>query len=332
MSNNNHTFGFLNSFTGQVITVTVALLLPILSWVLKSHVDPHPLFPPLRDNDLNLHLRGKDILIVGGTEGIGAALAHELVRRGSVVTISGASKANVKYLPKEVEYIHSNTSTMRGAQELGQSLQGRRFDTVVFAGGFVPRPLIFTKGEGAEEDLQTTYISRFIVLQELIKNDAFVGRKRVYILAYPGDDPMMSDFEDMWFGWTDYNDVAFHIHTIIFNDALIKEAAKRYPDLKVFGVNPGFITRGGASDIQFAEKNIFSRALERFLTLGIKSPEYYVRHTLVQILASPDLEFHSGAYISDKCEELPPKRWMKKEENRIKVWENSEKLVFKALG
>jgi len=322
----------MNSFFAQIAIVTVGLMLPLLSWKLKTQIDTHPMFPPLNDNDLSLHLRGKDILVVGGTEGIGAALAHELVRRGSQVTVTGATKDNLRHLPKDIEFIHSNTSTMRGAQELGQTLQGRRFDTVVFAGGFVPRPLIFASGEGTEEDLQTTYISRFIVLQELIKNDAFVGRKRVYILAYPGDDRIMSGFEDMWFGWWDYNEVPFHIHTILYNDALIKEAARRYPDLKVFGVNPGFVTRGGASDIQFAEKNILSRIAERFLSLGIKSPHHYVRHTLLQIVASPDLDFHSGAYISDKCEDLPPKRWMQNEANRIKVWENSEKLVFKALG
>jgi len=326
-------FEVMNTFSAQIITVTVGLLLPVLSWLLYAQTNTNPIFPLMNDAQLTANLRGKDTLVIGGTEGIGAAIANELAKHGASLTVTGAAVDNQMYLPRGSEFIRSNISTLRGAQELGsQLLRGRQFDTVLFVGGFVPRPLIFKMAEGYEEDLHTSYLSRFIILQELIKNDAFVGRKRAYILAYPGDDRMMASFEDMWFDWTDYKDIPSWLNTVLFNDALVKEAARRHPELRIFGVNPGFVTRDGASGIQWSEKSLLMRALERLLTIGVKSPEYYARHSLVQIVASPDLEFKSGAYINDKCEELPPKRWMSKEVNRMQVWDNSVKIVQKALG
>jgi len=323
----------LNSFSAQILTVFVAIMLPVMTWVTKTQVYTHPMITPLNDSELNAQLRGKEILVVGGTEGVGSALAHELHRRGSAITVTGADKSHMKHLPRGIEFVHSNISTMRGAQDLGENLlKGRRFDTVVFAGGFVPRPLVFTKGEGIEEDLETSYLSRYIVLRELLKNEALVGRRRVYILAYPGEDRLLTEFEDMWFGWSDYKMIPSWVNTVLFNDALIKEAARRYPALTVLGVNPGFLSRGGANDVHWAHKGLFSRLAESILTLGVKSPESYARNTLVQIVASPDLENKSGSYISDKMEDLPPKRWFSKEANWKTVWENSEKVVGKALG
>jgi len=289
---------------------------------------------PLLDNDqLTANLQSREILIVGGTEGIGGALTHELARHGAYLTVTGSSDAHVQRLPKDVNFVLCNTSTMRGAQELGSSLlKGRTFDTVVFAGGFVPRPLLFSTVEGKEEDLHTSYLSRFIILNELVKNSAFTGRKRVYLLAYPGDDHMMSQFEDMWFDWTDYKDIPFHLNTVLFNDALVKEGAKRFPDMRVFGVNPGFLSKSGASDVDWARRSYLQLALDRLMTIGVKSTDQYVRRSLVQILAAPDLDLQSGIYISEYCEELPPKRWMSKESHWNRVWEHSEKLVGRALG
>jgi hypothetical protein len=321
---------FMNSFAAQISIVMVGLLLPLLSWGLIGS-SSNPMFPMLSDDELTNQLKNKDVLIVGGTEGIGAAVVHELTRRGSHVTVTGASKA--RHLPKHVDFVQSNLSTMRGAMELGViMLQGRQFDTVIFSGGFVTRPLLFLKGEGDAEDLQTSYISRFIILNALIKNNGLKGRKRVYILAYPGDDNIVSNFEDQWFAWPDYKDVPFHVNTLLYNDALVKEAARRFPDLKVFGVNPGFISPEGGSDLQHLSRSLPMRIMEYLLAIAIKTPTQYVRKSLVQILAAPDLEFKSGSYISDRCEELAPKQWMSKEANRVQVWDNSETLVYKALG
>jgi len=269
--------------------------------------------------------------MIGGTEGIGASLVRSLVKRGSVVTMTGSSLENSNYLPKGVDFIQSNISTMRGAQQLGaQLLKGRKFDTVVFCGGFRPRPE-FT-GSGDDEDLESSYLSRFIIVNELLKSQALMGRTRIYILAYPGDDPMLADFEDMKFDWTDYKQIPSHINTVLFNDAMIREVARRYPGLRIFGVNPGFLARNAASDVQYAPKSILSRGFERMLSIAMKSPEQYVERSLIHLIASPMLDEMSGAFFSEQFERLPPKKWMSKEKNTIRVWENSEQLVFKALG
>jgi nucleoside-diphosphate-sugar epimerase len=293
------------------------------------------MFAHLTNAELTEQLKGKDCLIVGGTEGIGLQLAKELNKHGAHVTVTSARKENAYYLPRGVEYIHANVSTMRGAQHLGTDLlQGRNFDTVVFAGGFVTRPLLFMWGETAEEDATSSFLSRFIILRELIHSNALKDRKRVYILGYPGDDQIMSNYEDMWFDWHEPKDIPWHLNTVHMNDAIIKEAARRYPDLRIYGVNPGFISPEGGSDVQWEGRHFISRIMERLLAFGMKTPHQYVSKTLIQIVATPELDdkAKSGAYINDKMEELPPKKWMAKLEHRQQVWDNSQRMVAKALG
>jgi len=316
------------------ILLALALLIPLAAYFARPSA-PKSTFPLLSEDGLKNVLYGKEILVVGGTDGVGGALTHALVKRGAAVTVTGSSPEIARKLPRgSVDFIKSNVSTMRGAQELaGHLLRGRKFDTVVFCGGFVPRPLIFGAGEGGgEEDLATSYLSRFIILNELVRNHALTGRKRVYVLAYPGDDPMLSVFEDMKFDWSDYKEIPRHLNTVLFNDAMIKEAARRFPDIRVYGVNPGFLSHGAATDIHAARHGIVTRTMESLAGLVIKSPERYAEKTLIQIIASPELHMYNGEYISDTLELLPPKRWFSKEQNRVSVWENSEKLVYQALG
>ena len=319
----------------QLLMWMSLLILPILAWMSRSQGGLYnkPVATTLDEQQLKSMLEAKEILVVGGTEGIGAELVRSLDKRGSYVTVTGADDSNVKYLPKGIHFFKGNLSTMRGAEDLvKRTLHGRTFDTVVFCGGFVPRPILTGRVENFVEDLETSYLSRFIVLKELIKQKAFVGRKRIYLLGHPGDDPMLSQFEDMWFDWSDYKEIPRYVNTLLFNDALVKEVAKRYPDLAVFGVNPGFMSRGAASDVLPVTKDWISFGIEHLASLAMKSPHQYVERTLIHLIASPDLQTKSGIYISDSMFELPMKKWFANERNREAVWDHSETLVFKALG
>jgi NAD(P)-dependent dehydrogenase (short-subunit alcohol dehydrogenase family) len=318
-------------YNKQTVWFTLAFLLPLFAWSLsRGSTFTKDSFPLLSEDGLRTVLQGKEFLVVGGGEGVGAAIVNSLVRRGASVTATGTHPSNGL---KGVDFIKANISTMRGAQELGDHLaKTRQFDTVLFASGFVPRPILTGRVEGYEEDLETSYLSRFIILNELIRANALIGRKRVYLLAYPGDDPMLASFEDSWFDWQDYKEIPRYVNTVSFNDALVKEAARRFPDLRVYGVNPGFISRSGGSDLHDVHKGLVLSALDRMTSMFMRSPTQYADKILIQILASPELHLHNGAYISEKFQELPPKKWMSKESNRMLVWDNSEKLVGKALG
>jgi NAD(P)-dependent dehydrogenase (short-subunit alcohol dehydrogenase family) len=322
----------INWNSRQTMLFAIALLLPVLAWMTRGSTFTKDSFPLLSEDGLKTVLQGKEMLVVGGTEGIGGAIVDALVRRGAQVTTTG-SHPSTRHLPKGVDFIKANVSTMRGALELGGHLgKNRKFDTVVFAGGFVPRPILSGRVEGFEEDLETSYLSRYIILNELIRLGALIGRKRVYILGYPGEDPMLADYDDSWFDWSDYKEIPRYVNTVSFNDALVKEAARRFPDLRVYGINPGFISRDGASEIHTVHKGLFASMFDSFTSMFMRSPYQYANKILIQIIASPELHQHNGIYISEKFQELPPKKWMSVEKNRIGVWENSERLVSKALG
>jgi len=317
----------------QTTYFALALLVPLFAYVFsRGSTSTKDSFPLLSEDGLRTVLEGKEFLVVGGSEGIGAEVVNSLAKRGAFVIATGATAPH--HVPKGVDFIKANISTMKGAQDLGARLAktGRKFDTVLFASGFVPRPVLSGRVEGFEEDLQSSYLSRFIILKELIRSNVFAGRKRVYLLAYPGEDPLLAGYDDSWMDWHDYKEIPRYVNTVSFNDALVKEAARRFPDLRVYGVNPGFVSKDGGSDLLTVHKGLFASAFDKLTSLMLRSPRQYADKILIQILASPELHLHNGAYISEKFQELPPKKWMSKESNRMLVWDNSEKLVMQALG
>jgi len=325
----------LNRPGQQLMVVLIAMFLPIGAYLYRAHSHVKPVIQMLNENNIHETLKGLEILVVGGTEDVGSALVSSLNRRGSVVTTTGPYPPQeglhwTRLVPKGVEYIQANLSTMRGALELSYKLEGRSFDTVVFASGFIPRPLIARKGEADEEDLESSYLSRFIILNELVRINGLHGRKRIFLLGYPGDDKMISRYEDQWFGWPDPMIIPPTVNTILFNDALIHEAAKRFPDLHVFGVNVGFLTRGGIKELPLSRKSISSLILETLLSLVIRTPHQLVEKSILPLIAAPELDSKYAVAYSSNLEELPMKQWFSQEKNRQRVWENSEYLVQKA--
>jgi hypothetical protein len=310
----------------------LATIFPLIAWMFSwnnAQKSPNPIIRSLDDQNLHRLLSGLQILVIGGNEEIGAALAQSLQKYGSIVTVTSPSP-QVSY---EVTHIQANLSTMRGAMDLSNQLRDRTFDTVVFAGGFVFRPLIGRKRGLNEEDLHTSYLSRFILINKFMEDKILNGRRRIYLLGYPGDDKMISQYEDQWFGWPDPTIISPTVNTVLFNDALIYEAAKRFPDVHVFGANPGFLSEGKVEMPQpKMHHSLFSTCVEAMLKWIAKSPEEYVKTTLLPLIASPELSDKTAIAFNDRFEELPMKKWFSQEKNRQRVWENSEFLVEKALG
>jgi len=235
-------------------------------------------------------------------------------------------------LPANVEFIQSNLSTARGCLDfVRSSLQGRSFDTVVFTVGIISKPKLSRTTDGLEEDLAVSYLSRFIIINELLRSNSLSGRRRVYIFGFPGQNQEPTDVNDMNFEKTAYRQWAAHMNTVIFNEALVYELAKRHPDLHVFGINPGLLPTGIRDNLHGGSSTYLGKAVETVIGWTMINPEQYVERYLIQLIASPEYDNKTGICLSRKAEELPVPQWHLNENNRIKVWENSETLVANAL-
>jgi len=249
-------------------------------------------------------LRGKlanrRFLIVGGTKGLGAGLAQGLAEQGAEVVVAGRSTPEELLKTPGISYIKADLSTVKGSLQLANDLANRKFDTVVFSVGIISRKALTRTPEGIEEDLAISYLSRFVLSKKLIEAKALEGRKRIYIFGYPGQDVTPTSTDDINFQKTKYAQWGAHMNTVAFNEALVYETAKRYPEYHVFGLNPGLITTGIRDNFHGGPSSFSGRAVEALIGLLTWSVRQYVDKSLIHVIATDKLDDKTALCFDQK--------------------------------
>jgi len=283
---------------------------------------------PLTAEALRSEVEGKAFLIVGGTKGIGAALARLLVNNGAQVTVSGRTKSDET--PNEAEFIKCDVSTVANCRGLVQvQLKGRKFDTVVFTVGIISRSTLTRTADDIEEDLAVSYLSRFIITNELIKVDALEGRKRVYIYGYPGQNIKPHEIEDLNFERVPYKQWTAHMNTVVLNEALVYSLAQKYPDLRVYGLNPGLIQTGIRDNFHGGETSMMGRVTETLISWFNPTTDQYAANVLLPLVASPELQTKTGICFTKHGSEITGPAWGRDAENNQTAWKQSQALLAK---
>ena len=310
--------------------IFLIILVGGLVYYKQSQVKP-PAVAILSEAELKQNLQGKEILVVGGTKGIGYAVVEGLAKRGSKVTFTGRTAP--KHVPNGARFVKNDVSSAKAARDLVQKdLKGLTFDTVVLCVGIISRPNLTRTSEGIEEDLAVSYLSRFVISNELIKANALVGRKRVYIMGFPGEAVEPTDIEDINFERTEYKQWPAHMNTVILNEALVHELARRHPDLHVFGLNPGIIQTEIRDNFHGGKQSVLGNVLETIIGLAFKSAEQYVERYLIHLISSPELSKKSAICFNHGAALVGIGPWMSDSTNRLKAWESSNHIVSKVLG
>ncbi|MEM1260369.1 MAG: SDR family NAD(P)-dependent oxidoreductase [Bacteroidota bacterium] len=150
----------------------------------------------------------KTVIITGGTDGIGAAMALELCGRGANVTILGRSpeKANVVIkastkLNGRIRAFTADFSVMRNVERTVQDLMVDidKVDFLVHGVGIL-LPRNENTVEGLEKNFAVSYLSRFLLNEILFDNGRFKGdTKLLNIAASAPEVPKFAqmDFDDI---------------------------------------------------------------------------------------------------------------------------------------
>jgi len=109
-----------------------------------------------------------NVLLVGGTNGIGLALAEELVRNGVRVTVVGRTEPKNLTKNSKARFVKTDVASIKAARNLVHSLKDDKFDVLFFTVGISPMKFELTP-EGIESDLAVSYLSRHVIVQEFLK-------------------------------------------------------------------------------------------------------------------------------------------------------------------
>jgi NAD(P)-dependent dehydrogenase (short-subunit alcohol dehydrogenase family) len=251
----------------------------------------------------SLDLSGKQVAVVGGTNGLGRALARLMAARGAKVTVVGQTfrdegMANLIFLPADL-------SRMSEASRVGRALPAEALDLVVMTTGIMAAPVRQATEEGIERDLAVSYLSRLAIMKELAPRlgrgrPAGAVHPRVFVVGFPGTgeagNPADLNAE------RSYKAMAVHMNTVAGNEALVLDSVRRYPNAGFFGLNPGLIKTDIRANFLGA-KSLKHRIVESLIGLFTISPETYAER-IVPLLFAVELEGRSGAMFNQKADAI----------------------------
>jgi NAD(P)-dependent dehydrogenase (short-subunit alcohol dehydrogenase family) len=267
-----------------------------------------------RPSPESLTLEGKRVAVVGGTGGIGRAFARFMASRGARVLVVGQTFRDAG-IPG-IEFVQADLSLMREARRVGASLPAEDLDLVVMTTGIFAAPKRQETAEGIERDMAVSYLSRLVIVREIAerlgKNRLTGGPKggpkpRIFVMGYPGTG-QIGTVDDLN-AERSYGTMAAHMNTVAGNEALVLDAARRYPGVGVFGLNPGFIK----SDIRanlLGAGSLRHRFTEWLVGLFTPSADDYAER-ITPLLVALDLDAHSGAMFDRMGEAIQPSAGLK---------------------
>jgi NAD(P)-dependent dehydrogenase (short-subunit alcohol dehydrogenase family) len=247
-----------------------------------------------------LELRGKRVAVVGGTGGLGQALAKAMAQRGAAVTVVGRTFRDQG--TAGLDFFEADLASMKEARRVGRELPVEGLDVVVLTTGIFAAPQREVTTEGVERDLAVSYLSRVAILEALVPRLHGERRTRVFVMGFPGAGELGNP-EDLNAD-ASYDALKQHMTTVAGNEALVLDLAKRHPALGVFGLNPGLIKTNIRSNF-LGDGSFKHRAAEFLIGLFMPSPEQYAR-TVVPVLFAPELETRSGLLFGAKGTAILP--------------------------
>lgn len=237
----------------------------------------------------------KKVLIVGGTSGLGQAIAQEVAKLGAKVKVVGRSFKD-EGVPN-ISFEKSDLSSVKEAKRLGESALDTDYDIVVLTVGILAAGTRQENSEGLEMDLAVSYLSRFVILKYLVPR--LKKGARVFIMGFPGANTKDFKIDDLN-SEKGYSNLGFtHLNTVAGNEALVLYYAATDKDHVYFGLNPGLIKTNIRSIVW--ESGYFTKVLGGVMEflIGVfgTSAQTYGK-TISQLIFAEGLEQHSGIHFN----------------------------------
>lgn len=152
----------------------------------------------------------KTVVITGGTDGMGAALARHYLRQGNQVTVVGRSRAKfdalvtaltaegVPSIAERAHFIGADLSLVADSEAVVQQLKKRheRIDVLILAASFIRQKRHLT-AEGHEASWVLFFISKYLFVTGLADRLAASTRPVILNTSVPGTKVNAIDFDDV---------------------------------------------------------------------------------------------------------------------------------------
>ena len=300
--------------------------------------DPDPAFGTKRDDIqwtrqpvASLDLSGKRVAVIGGTGGVGRALALAMAEKGAEVLVVGRTFRDQE--TKNISFLACDLKSLKNARDVAQQLPAEHLDLLIMTQGIFAGRQRLTNEEGIELDMAVSCLSRRIIVHEVasrlgVLRAAAASKPRVFIMGFPGKErrATVEDFNsERTYEW-----FQAHLNTVVGNEALVLECAARYPSLAVFGLNPGIMKSNIMAGL-LGEGSLLLALQQATIGLVFPSVEQYAQRML-PLLWSADIEQHSGAMFGRLGDAIRSNPSLQDPAYLARVIEEAEKLAQRGLA
>jgi hypothetical protein len=258
-----------------------------------------------------LDLSSKKLAVIGGTNGLGRAIAQQALARGADVTVVGRRFRDAP--ADRLTFMPADLSSMSEAARVGRELPAESFDIALFTTGIIAAKTREETREHVERDVAISYLSRLAVLQGLsprlgsARQDG-APRPRVFVMGSPGVGTI-GDPDDLN-SEKNYKAMTAHANTIAGNEILVLGAKDRFPGPAFFGLGPYLIKTGIRSNM-LGDGSITHKLVEAVVGLFMQSPETYAKR-MVPLLFASELEGKTGLMFGHKAQPVLPTQGLDK--------------------
>jgi NAD(P)-dependent dehydrogenase (short-subunit alcohol dehydrogenase family) len=294
----------------------------------KGIPDPSVTIRPIPIDRLDLS--SKRLAIVGGTNGLGRAIAQQALARGADVTVVGRTLRDDP--GARLTFVAADLSSMSEAVRVGRELPAESFDVVLFTTGIIAAKSREETPEHVERDVAISYLSRLAILQGLSPRlgsarEVRAPRPRVFVMGSPGTGEIGNP--DDLNSEKNYRSLVAHGNTLAGNEILVLGAKDRFPGPAFFGLGPYLVKTGIRSNL-LGDGSITHKLVETVVGIFMQSPETYAKR-MVPLLFAPELEGRSGLMFGHKAQPILPTQGLDNAyiDRYLSV---SEALLRRALG
>jgi len=255
-----------------------------------------------------LDLSSKRLLVIGGTNGLGRAIAGLAMARGADVTVVGRT---LREFPEgQPKFVRADLSLMADALRLGEDLAVEDVDVTLFTAGIIAAPTREQTAEGIERDMAVSFLNRVAILKGIsgrlgIARPADAPQPRVFVMGSPGSGQLgnTGDLNSE----LRYKAMAAHGNTLAGNEALALGANGMFPGPAYFGLGPGLIKTGIRENWMGRDGGLSYRLFEGAVGLFLQSPDQYARR-VVPLLFTPELNGRTGILFNRKGRPTSPSK------------------------
>ena len=255
----------------------------------------------------SLDLSGRRVVVFGGTDGLGRAIARLAASRGAEVTVVGRTFRDEGV--KGLQFVKADLSSMKEAQRVGRELAVESTDVLLLTTGIIGAKQREVTSEGIERDMAVSYLSRLVLLQGMahrLGTDRMAASvPRVFVMGFPGTGGL-GNLDDLT-GERTYDWSAVHMNTVAGNEALVLDGARQSSAVHYFGLNPNLIKTNIRGPVLGG--GIMHRVVEFFIGLFTQSAEGYAKR-IVPLLFAKELDARNGVMFGHKANPILPSKGM----------------------